>query len=193
MKIDLSDLLDPIQKKSTRVKEKLTCNLPELKTTAAQFIQYDQAADVAKNQAEGLKAVILPAVRREWLTQNHGRPEPVASIVIPVGEEGGLQVSFSAAWSPKGRALETMPPELVRQRVEISIDGDKLPDSSVREFITRLLQLAQEMGVVSAISSKTVTVPIAAFGTLRHQKLTPEANIALEEAGLSTRVAFKAI
>lgn len=189
---DITDLLSTVQKKASRSTEKLTLNTAEVTQAAALFISNDRAAKAADTAAEAQKAILLPLVRRSWLEQNHTRTEPVASVVIPVGEDG-LQVSFSESWNPKGTAMEKLPADLIRKKFDITIKGDDMPDSVARDFVSRLLGVAQELGVMSAVSAKVVTVPIAAFGTLRHQKLTPEANIALEEAGLSTRVAFKAI
>lgn len=176
-------------KKPTRSVEKIVFTEPEVVQEATTWLAHSAAEKAAKAQADNHKAILLPKVRRHWLEKNQGRPSAVATVVIPAGN-ANLQVSFSGAWTPKGEATNLIPAEYVREEFEIEIDGDAIPAGS--PFLEGLLKLAQATGCMDAIQVKAVRKPVKAFGDLRHTILTPDANEALEAAGLGTRVAFKA-
>ena len=58
----------------------------------------------------------------------------------------------------------------------------------------RYRDLGRSMTIVASAvltAASTALVPVPAFAELRHRDLTVEQNLALEEAGLGTRVSWK--
>ena len=136
-----------------------------------------------------VKEALAAPVREAYFRANAGLASPGKSVQL-VGNQGTVLVSFGALWNPRVEA-PPIPPEYVREQFTVTVKGDEIPPEKQEPFVKDLLALAERYGIGSAIKAKAQRVPVAAFAELRHRLLTPEANAALEEGGLGTRVSWK--
>lgn len=171
--------------------DKIAIDDPEAVTAARRYLTADALEKAAKARKESVKGALLPKLRRAWFEANYKAAKSRASLAIVTPGKGELQISFSASWSPKDGVVAALPADLTRTSFEITIDGDELPADKASTFVTELSALAARLGVSTAVKAKVVTVPSPGFGTLRHHRLSVEQNLALEDAGLGTKITFK--
>jgi hypothetical protein len=69
-----------------------------------------------------------------------------------------------------------------RQATVLKLDLDKMPEDKQESFATAVVKLAQEHGVMNAVSAAQCIQPAPGFHEARTILLTPEQNIALDAA-----------
>lgn len=179
--------------------EGVICTDPAILEMAGQFLTAKgrmEEAEAAKKQVE---AVLKPRLLRVWLAGNAGRPTPESSVRLfaPVGNPPvptRMTASFAAQWYPAATAdLAAMgvPPDMVRKKLSLTIDGDEIPADKTEAVVAGIMQVLSDAGCVGALTYKYADYPKPEFAAARHTRLTPEQNEALETAGLNTRVSIK--
>lgn len=167
----------------------LTLTTPAASDAASKWI----AAKAALKSAEAAKtiteATLIPLVRAEWLRANAGRTAPVNSVEI-VSPAGAVLGSFASVWVASG-GVEQIPADLRAPRFTIKFKSDAIPAAIAPQFVDRLIAFCTEMGLRDALECTGCEAPVPTFNDVRHVRLSPEANEALEAAGLGTRLTFR--
>lgn len=167
----------------------LTLTTPAAADAAARWI----AAKAALKSAEAAKTItestLIPLVRAEWLRANAGKSAPVNSVEV-LSPAGAVLGSFASVWTAGG-GVDQIPADLKAPRFKLSVKSEAIPAPLVETLVDRLIALFTEMGLRDALEATGCEAPVPTFNDVRHARLTPEANEALEAAGLGTRLTFR--
>lgn len=167
----------------------IVLNDPEAVEAAKLWISAKQDEQSATAGLEICASALIPRVRAEYFRANVGRNKPCGSIEVTT-PAGAVLASFASVWTAKG-GMDLLPPELRRERFNIRIVGDAIPDAIQGVFVDRLLALAKELGCPDAVTASGGVAPIPTFNEVRHRLLSPAQNEAAEAAGLGTRVTLR--
>ena len=193
MSSKLANLLAGTAAKPSGKSEGIIVADPSIVALAVPFQVAKRDREAAESREEQAKLALLPVLRRYWLTANYGKPSPESTVRL-VTPEGKLSASFAAQWYPaEGADLVKagVPAECIRERMTLTLKGDLIPQDKIEAVVADLLAVLQKHGCVGALSSKLTPYPTEDFATVRHVRLTPEQNEALEVGGLNTRVSFR--
>lgn len=154
---------------------------------AESYAQATADAKDAEARQDVAKTTLVPLVRRAYFLSNAGK-----TTAIPRVEVGPIKCSFSAAWTARGGA-DLLPDDLRMESFSFSIDSAKLPVNTEwqTKFVQDLVAFMAAHGVPDALTAKGAVVPVPTFNEVRHVRLTPEQNEALEAAGLGTKLMFR--
>lgn len=188
--VDLMALFAP-QNKSAATAGEIYIRTPEAAAAAEEMLAAKDDLDRAKAREEVAKSVIIPMALEAWTTANDKRSDPETSVRIPTNDGPGALVMFQGLWTPKGDAMAQVPNDLKVSTVQIKIDTDKIPPAAVQPFIAGILKLAADCGCSDAIQASGGFRPVKTFNAQRFHRFTPQQNLALEQAGLGTRVAVR--
>ena len=169
--------------------ESIPWDNPEAVKLISKFRKHKEEEKDAKAAKELVQAEIKPLAIEFWARSNRGLPTPINRLEI----DGG-SVSFADSYGTSKPALAvvaTLPKALLRQVVDISIDGDLIPSQIAADFARDLIALRDKYKVGKAMKIEVRHAPSLTFATDRHQKLTPEQNLELENRGLGTRITIK--
>lgn len=153
---------------------------------AARIIERTEQLEALKGGLETDKAELKQMVSPFYFTTNHGRAEIPSSVAVhsPAGE---VLVTYQNRYSqlPDESALTPLLGDRVglffRQCFEIKIVGDKLPEAHAQELLDGLQELFARFNCLDALEVKAGIKPTRDFHTARHQALTPEQNMAVEQ------------
>jgi len=163
---------------------------PELLAQAERWIAADEAFETAESALEIQNVTFKPALRKAWFTANLGRPKPESSLKLPT-PTGTVSASFAAQWFPKLDLAEALPASEIRQRCELKIAADKVPEDRQEALVSAILKVVDDHGCGDAITIKLASYPRETFAITRHSLFSPEQNERLELAGLGTRLALR--
>lgn len=179
---------------------------------AARIKERTEQFESLKGAIETDKAELKFLVAPYYFQVNHGRHEVPSSIAIRyetyqtgdggtvvrkvgsmVGNErpidaGEVLVTFQNRYSllPDESALLPILGEhtekFFRQSFELKIKGDKLPTDSTQDLMNELQTLFAKYNCTDALEVKEGVKPTDDFHAARHVQLTPETNMALEQA-----------
>ena len=161
-----------------------TIGLPE----AEAFIVAKAQLDAADANADVIKSLVYDFAQQIYLKSNAGRPVPDDAVEFRT-PAGTVRASFSSAWKATPSGIATLPSSLVRERFTIQIDGDGMSPAQASAFVPELLALAAKHGV--KVDAKGGLYPVPDFNSRRFTELSPEANVAAEEAGLGTKITLR--
>ncbi len=181
-----------VSAKTAREGDVIICNEPEAVVKAAEFAGAYDKAKAAEANTEVFKAEVYSHVRQFYFDVNAGRPAPWDGVRFPIPGGRNVLASIGTQFSakiPEG-VLAMIPKPLLRERVTIKIDGDKVPAKGGDAFVAELLALGKRFGVPVELTAGAL-VPVEDFNVRRHVELTPADNLALEAAGLGTRITLR--
>ncbi|HXJ58773.1 MAG TPA: hypothetical protein VNU68_19110 [Verrucomicrobiae bacterium] len=142
--------------------------------------QWEALDSAIKTDKAELKQMVSPF----YFTTNSGKVEVPSSVSV-ASEKGEVLVTYQNRYTKiDSEALLNSVPfakEYFRQAFTLEIDGDKIPAEAVEELIAELQELFGKHNAMGALAVKDAIKPVAEFHTLRHSKLTPEQNLALDQ------------
>jgi hypothetical protein len=159
---------------------------PEASLIAARIIERTEQFNALESALKTDKAELKAMTSLFYFQQGHGHGEVPSSVSVP-SIEGEVLVCFQNRYSTLASEAPLIPlvedvSKYFRQSFELKIDGDKLPPDSAEELVAKLQVLFAEYGASDAITVKDGIKPKADFHVRRHLDLTPEQNMALEQA-----------
>lgn len=138
---------------------------------------------LATDEAE-IKALATPF----WFQHGRGLSDVPSSVAVPY-PGGQVLVSFTSRYKalPDAAPLERFLPaalldELFQQSFTFTVDGDQIPVDQAQAVVNELAALFARHGCSGALTVKETVKPSPTFPATRHQRLTPEQNLALQEA-----------
>lgn len=148
-----------------------------------QFVALKGALETDK--AELGKVHVLP-----WFLQHfHGKSDVPSSVLVR-GAKGITRVTVKDAY-PKlpiendAKLLPILGEDLLnecfRQRLGFELDGDKVPQDRLQEFVDKLKAVCAEFACEDALAVKDLLVPVDNFKALRFTRLTVAQNLQLEQ------------
>lgn len=162
---------------------------PEAEQLMVQFRKHKDAEAEAKAAKEIVQAKIKPLALKFWVESNRGVATPISRL-----EVAGGSVSFADSYGTSVEAQAVagqLPEDLMREVIDIEIDGDLIPDHCAAKFAKELQSLRDKYDLAKAFKIKIREAPSLDFATTRHQKLTPDQNLDFESKGLGTRITIK--
>jgi hypothetical protein len=159
----------------------------EAASIAARIIERTAEFEALKGALETDKAELKFMVLPHYFTANHGRHEVPSSISVN-SPQGEVLVTFQNRYAKLDSEAPLLPllgdrtGEFFRQAFEFKIDGDKLPQDHAQELINELQTLLGKFNALDALEVKESIKPTAEFHAARHTFLTPEQNLAVDQA-----------
>lgn len=139
------------------------------------------------------KAEIVALAREHWFEAHAGLAEAASSVAVHDPEGREMLVTFTSKYKAAEEAAlvavigsEEKAGEYFRQKFELKINGDAIPEDKADELLTELQALFQKHGAAAALTAKAVLVPKADFHTRRHRDFTPAENLDLERVSPMT-------
>jgi len=120
-----------------------------------------------------------------WYFEYASGKAEVESTVLVRGKTGVIGVGFVKKYNGSPTEEQLNPilsgriSQFFRQRVQIEIDGDKIPASAADALVAELVALFEKHGAGDALSATEKLVPLPDFAAKRHLDLTPAQNLAL--------------
>jgi hypothetical protein len=161
---------------------------------AVRIIERTEQLEALKGALDTDKAELKILAAPHYFTVNHGRHEVPSSVSVPCQiEKDGVKQAAEVLVTFQNRypllpdetgllpVLGERTGEFFRQSFELKIKGDKLPDEHTQELLNRLQALFAEFGATDALEVKEGVKPVETFHAQRHQFLTPQQNMALEQ------------
>lgn len=185
----MQDILDMLKNgtetKASRKKPSIIAGtgLPE----AEAFAVAKAKVESAEAEVDVIKGKLYDIARAEYFRANFGAEAPISTVEWRLGSRR-VTAGFGDTYTANETAVKMLDVRFVRPRFSLEIDGDQMTPEQARAFIPALLALAQSHGIVVKSGSKLV--PTQDFAVRRHG-LPVETNLALEAAGLGTRVTLK--
>jgi hypothetical protein len=158
-----------------------TALVDQLLDNLEQLEALEGAAEIAKGE---LIARGLP----HWFAVHHGKAE-IASSVAFQGVSGRevlvtAQNRYKAVTDEAALAAaigDEAAARYFRQKFELKIDGDKIPDTAADALITELQELFARHNASAALTAKATICPNAEFHAARHKEFNPEQNTELQK------------
>lgn len=177
----------------------IECNDPAILETAKLYLAGKGKEEEGKAEKDRAGMILKPALLRVWLAGNAGRPSPESSVrlLVPMGTPPvptKMTASFAAQWFPTAGvdlAAIGVPADMVRKKLNLTIDGDLIPVEKIETVVDGIVKILAAAGCSDALGYKLTDYPRPEFAEVRHTRLTPETNEAIELAGLNTRVSIK--
>lgn len=177
----------------------IECSDPAILETAKLYLAGKGKEEEGKSEKDQAAMILKPALLRVWLAGNAGRPAPESSVrlLVPMGTPPvptKMTASFAAQWFPTADvnlAAIGVPADLVRKKLNLTIDGDLIPAEKVEDVVRGIVGVLSAAGCGDSLGFKLIDYPKPEFAAARHTRLTPDQNEALELAGLNTRVSIK--
>jgi hypothetical protein len=152
-----------------------------------QFALVNPQFKTFKNQSETLSKQLAPRIKALYFSRFAG-VEAESSTLLAVA--GGRSIKLTTKNSYSKTVLDEagliaaigqpLTGKYFRQATVLKLDLDKCPEDKQEAFATRVLALAQELGVTDAVSATQCIQPVAGFHVARTTLLTAEQNIALD-------------
>lgn len=121
-----------------------------------------------------------------YFQQGQGKHDVPSSISLPT-PKGEVLVTFQKRYTALPDETPVLPilgertAEFFRQKLEVKIDGDKLPQDHAQELLEELQELFARYNASDALSATESLKPTDEFHAARHLILTPAQNLALEQ------------
>lgn len=154
---------------------------------AGRILANTEAFEALKGALEVDKAELNMRVKPHYFTVNHGRHEVPSSVAVQ-SPKGEVLVTFQNRYplladeGPLVSILGERTGEFFRQSFELKIKGDKLPADQTQDLMNELQELFAKYGATDALEVKEGVKPTAEFHAARHLQLTPQQNLALDQA-----------
>ncbi len=177
--------------KKTAAKGK--AELPEYPMTedvlqlANELAEWAEKADIAAAQKEIIQAKLKEKFRPFVFEYNHGRAAVDATVSFKgPGREilAALKDAYITTESlDEVQAIlgEQRTGKLFKQKFEIKIDSSKIPEDMQQDVVDKLINVMGEFNCTDALSARSSFKPTKAFASERHQTITVEENLQLEQ------------
>ena len=169
---------------------------------ALRIRQREQQLDALESAVETDKAELKQMVSLFYFEENRQKSAPVHTIAVGVRSEPDLppgppvQVQFQNRYAEgiqrdklAAFLTEKQLADYFRETFQVKIDGAQLPEDNAQQFIDKLEALATEFNCLGAFTIKPQFKPAKTFHDARHLFLTPEQNVALNDAGFCPIIA----
>lgn len=159
---------------------------PEAQLIAARIIERDNQLKAIEGALEVDKADLRQRCAPFYFTQGHGKHDVPSSISVP-SAQGEVLVTFQKRYSKLADETPLLPilgertGEFFRQKLEVKIDGDKLPQDTAQQLLEELQELFAKFNASEALSALESLKPTDEFHAARHLLLTPSQNLELEQ------------
>jgi hypothetical protein len=142
-----------------------------------------------KNQSETLSKQLAQPIR-ELFYRTFAGVAPTSSTMLAVAGGQTIKLTTKNAYSKQCASealiIAAIGAELCakhfRQATVLKLDLDKMPEDKQEGFATAVVKLAQEHGVIGAVSASQCIQPAPGFHEARTIILSPEQNVALDAA-----------
>lgn len=159
----------------------------ELAKTAARYKREVSEKEALEGSIALLRADILKASHPFWFAHHLGLGQCVSSVSIP-SEEGDLLVTFpekfKLAPSP-AHVVQAIGAEaaqqLFRPAFELKVKSDALPEGpQTQALLSEVYAVFAKYGATGAVEFTQSLKPRKGFNQVRHARLTPQQNLAIE-------------
>ena len=153
---------------------------------AQRIIERTDQFEALKGALETDKSELRLRATLPYFQINQGKHEIPSSLSVasPAGE---VLVTFQNRYSGLENDSAILPilgeqtSKFFRQRFELKIDGDKLPQTHAQELLDELQALFTKYNAMDALEVKENIKPDSEFHSARHLILTPEQNFRLNQ------------
>jgi hypothetical protein len=159
----------------------------EMQTLLEQFAVINPQFKTLKNQSETLSKQLGPQIRSLYFDHFKGiAPETSTMLVVAGGRSIKLITKnrYTTTVLDEAGLIAAIGAKLVakyfHQATVLKLDLEKCPADKQEIFAAGVIELAQKLGVTSAVSATQCIQPLAGFHDARTIALTPEQNKALD-------------
>ena len=153
---------------------------------AQRIVERTEQFEALKGALETDKSELRLRATLPYFQINHGKHEVPSSLSVasPAGE---VLVTFQNRYSGLESDSAILPilgeqtSKFFRQRFELKIDGDKLPQLHAQELLDELQALFTKYNAMDALEVKDSIKPDSEFHSARHLILTPKDNFRLNQ------------
>ncbi|HEY6167334.1 MAG TPA: hypothetical protein VI454_04800 [Verrucomicrobiae bacterium] len=153
---------------------------------AARIIERTEQFDALKGALETDKAELRLRATLPFFQLHHGKHDVPSSLSVP-SPAGEVLVTFQNRYGGLESDAALVPilgettGKYFRQKFELKIDGDKLPEAATQELLDGLQALFAKHNALDALSVSDSVKPVTEFHAARHLILTPEQNVRLND------------
>jgi hypothetical protein len=161
---------------------------PEAEALLTQFVLINPQYKTLKNQSETISKQLAGHIKRIFFNRFKGVTAESSTLLVRVGTTT-VKLTTKNAYSTKCdddsmiRAAigDELTDKYFRQATVLKLDLTKVPENVEEAFASRVIALAQELGVTDAVTASQCIQPRAGFHEARTTVLSPEQNLALDD------------